>query len=251
MAKNNKVKDTSAIAEAPQQDVAPQALPEEPPPQRLRINRYWLMWGVGIGLIPLGVLVASYWWSHPPTEIMTNIVGLLAIVILGAGVFIIRRQIKNRHDGRTSAAVVVRQINTPQSTQPVQDGEQPATQVLHNGHIPNSLNIYADKDSTFDIVMPSGIVFEYVENPLGQPMRCRNNNKDYHVHIWDIGGRRLVPFILPDKKYTDPGILARYLGLPAQRRYLRHRESLMKYIGPGLLVVANVAALITIIAMGG
>ena len=113
------------------------------------------------------------------------------------------------------------------------------------------MNIYAAHDEDIGAVVPQRIVFENVYKPAGQPQRCLNTNKDYYVHMWDIKKSRLVPFVLADRKYTDPSILARYLGLPAQRKYLRNRESLMKLIGPGILAVAVIGAFITIIALSG
>lgn len=203
---------------------------------RWPINPYWLLLGVGIGLFGLAVLVGSLWMANP----LNQWLGFLTIALFIGGVVLVIRQVKHRHDVGNKAMVNIRQ----------EPGDS-KDQIRANSLTPNSLNIYAAKDEDIGEVVPQRIVFENVYKPLGQPQRCLNTNRDYYVHIWDIGKSRLVPFVLADRKYTDPSILARYLGLPAQRKYLRNRESLMRLIGPGLLAVGVVIGFIAIIALGG
>ena len=218
--------------------VAEQA--EEPQPRRkswrFPFNTYWLLLGAGIGSLVLGVWVGSFWMASPDAIAL----GFLTIVLFIAGGILIRRQIKHRSDIIGGAVVNIGQASGADKGK-----------VGKNGDAPNSLNIYAAYDADVKAIVPQRIVFENVYNPMGQPQRCLNTNKDYHVHIWDLKKSQLMPFTLTDRKYTDPSILARYLGLPAQRKYLRNRESLMRLIGPGLLVVGVLAAFVTIIALSG
>lgn len=203
---------------------------------RLPINRYWLLLGGGLVSLGLGVWVGGLWLASPDLLVL----GFLTIALFIGGVVLVIRQVKHRHDVGGGATVNIGQV-------PGVGAEQ----VGGNGSTPNSLNIYAAYDEDIGAVVPKRIVFENIYKPVGQPQRCLNTNKDYYVHIWDITKSKLVPFVLKDRKYTDPSILARYLGLPAQRKYLRNRESLMKLIGPGILAVAVIFALITIIALSG
>ena len=232
--KKTKQKETE---ETSKQAVAPA---EEPIPVhkawRLPINRYWVLLSGGLGLLGLGVWVGGLWLASPDLLAL----GFLTIVLLIGGVVLVIRQVKHRHDVGGGAMVNIGQVPSVA-----------AEQVGGNGSTPNSLNIYAANDEDIGAVVPKRIVFENVYEPVGQPQRCLNTNKDYYVHIWSIEKNKLVPFVLPDLKYTDPSILARYLGLPAQRKYLRNRESLIKLIGPGILAVAVIGAFITIIALSG
>lgn len=202
------------------------------------INSYYWWWVAALVCIILVVTLGSYWFATPSNHFVGVIVALLAVVSF----VLIRRQIKHRHDIKFREVAV--NIDT--------NGVKGKVEVKDNGNLPNSLNIYAYKDKDEeDKVYPLKLAFENVYEPAGQPQRCLNDNKDYFVNISDVGTKKLKPFILPDSRYTDPSIMARYLNLPAQRKYLRHRESLMKYIGPGLLLVANIGAFIAIIALGG
>ncbi len=204
------------------------------------INRFWVLAGLAVGLIALSIGVGSMWFANPSNQIM----GLLTIALFIGGAWLTRRQIKHRHDIMGDTKVNITSSQTSQT-----DSEAEHATVKSNGHDENSLNIYAVKDG--DIVIAQKIAFEDVYKPVGQPQKCLNTGKFYHVHIWDIAKGRLVPFILPDSKFTDPAIMARYLGLPSQKKYLRHRESLMHYIGPGILAFMCVAGFIAIIALSG
>ena len=200
------------------------------------INRYWLLVGLAMGLFALSIVLGNFWFANPTNQI----VGIITVALFIGGAWLTRRQIKHRHDITGNAKVNI----IPAKASPVDSGVEQTT-VPSNGHIPNSLNIYATKND--DVIMAQKIAFENVYEPMGQPQKCLNTGKFYYVHIWDIAKSRLVPFILPDTKFTDPAIMARYLGLPSQKKYLRHRESLMHYIGPGILAVMCVAGLIAII----
>lgn len=204
--------------------------------RRLPTNRYWLLLVLGVGLLGLGVWVGSIWLASPDIIAL----GLVTIALFIAGGVLVRRQIKHRYDVKGEVVV-----NTGQ-------GLGPGSRELDkSGARPNSLNIYAGYDEDIGAIVPQRVVFENVYKPVGQPQRCLNTNKEYYIHIWDIERKQLKPFVLADRKYTDPSILARYLGLPAQRKYLRNRESLMRLVGPGLLAVGVIFAFITIIALSG
>jgi transcriptional regulator with XRE-family HTH domain len=117
----------------------------------------------------------------------------------------------------------------------------------------NSLSIYARKETINGkvIIFPDYVTFELLDKKdcHGQPQQCLNDGKFYYVHIYDINTKELKAFVLPDTKYVDPAIAARYLQLPAQRRYLRHRTSLLKAVSPwvlGALVLFGFIALIAV-----
>ncbi len=239
-----KTKSKEPVQEAkPISAVVEEERAEPQPVKRIRrlptINRFWLLVGLAVGLIALSIAIGSVWFANPTNQIM----GLLTVALFIGGVWLTRRQIKHRHDTMGDIKVTI----TPTKTSQVDSKPEQVT-APSNGQ-PNSLNIYAIKDG--DIIVAQKIAFENVYEPVGQPQKCLNTGTFYHVNIWDIAKGKLVPFILPDSKFTDPAIMARYLGLPSQKKYLRHRESLMHYIGPGILAVMCVAGFIAIIALSG
>lgn len=203
--------------------------------KRPNVNRYWVWLGGGLFCVLMVFVLGAYWFAHPDNKFVGVLVAIMAVV----GFIIIRRQIKNRHDIKAHEVAVN-----------IADSDvKGVAKVKRNGAQPNSLNIYGVKYE--DKVMPLKLAFENVYNPEGQPQHCLNDNKDYFVHIYDVSTKKLKPFMLPDSRFIDPAVMATFLEQPAQTKYLRHRETLMKYIGPGLLLVANVGAFITIIAMSG
>ena len=206
-----------------------------------KINRYWVVLGIGLGCLVFGVVFGAIWMANP----LNQALGLLTIALFIAGVILCIRQFRHRHDIGEVTAVNITVAAV------VKEGEKPASQEVIGVGTINCLNIYAGLDADIGKVVAQKVVFEAMVNPMGQPQRCLNLGKDYYVHIWDIEKGRLVPFILPDSKYTDPSILARSLALPAQRKYLRNRESLLRLIGPGLLFVGVLIGFITIIALSG
>ena len=236
-------KEQKRMGNIPEAISTPESVKEEPVKKAKRlpaINSYWLLAGLAIGLVALSIFIGNIWLANPTNQIL----GLVAIALFSGGAWLIRRQIKHRHDIMGNVKV---NITSTQTTQV--EGEARQATVSSNGHEPNSVNIYAVKDG--DMVMAQKIAFEYTENPLGQPQKCLNTGKFYYVHIWDITREALMSFMLPDSKFTDPAIMARYLGLPAQKKYLRHRESLMHYVGPGILAVMCIGGFIAIIALSG
>jgi len=113
-------------------------------------------------------------------------------------------------------------------------GEVSKTQV-------NSLCIYEDR-----------IVFEDVVTPAGYPWTCLNDNKKYYVNIWDKVVKRLVPFVLPDQQYYDPGVFAeRVLALPAHRKIFRRKEKLFQKVKTALLVLSILIVWLLIISTTG
>jgi hypothetical protein len=199
-------------------------------PQRQPFNKKRLLMlalGVLTGLIG-GVLVAV-WFANPRNQF----VALLALGALAGSVYLIITQIRGHQDSSGGTVIVAGGTNKPPT-----------------GKI-NSLNIYGRKDPVTGTVSADRISFDWLDNPMGQPQQCLNTGKYYYVHWWNIEKKCLEPFILPDSKYTDPALLARYLELPAQRKYLKGRESLMKYIGPGILAALDCAGFIMIIILAG
>ena len=84
-------------------------------------------------------------------------------------------------------------------------------------------------------------MFENVYEPQGFPMTCLNDKKKYYVNIQDPTGKSkgLVPFVLPDQQYYDPGVFAeRVLELPAHQKIFTRKPNLFQKIKTGLLVLA-------------
>ena len=105
-------------------------------------------------------------------------------------------------------------------------GEDESRVIVTDKNVPsgrvNSMNIYPDK-----------IRFEEVEEPKGQPWKCENDSKSYHIHIFDEETELLKEFQLPDQAYMDPQLLAsRVLELPAHRRIFRRKQTLLQQLSP-------------------
>lgn len=193
-------------------------------------KQYWLWMGLGALLLLAGVGLGYLWMADQRNSLLA----LATIAVWGSGGYLIYRQLKGQVRGEDHQVIVIPGENIKSKTGSV-----------------NSLNIYAKKDDSTGIIYPEKIAFEWVEDPRGQPQKCLNTGKWYYVHLLDIASGKLIPFTLPDIRYSDPALMARYLDLPAQKKYMRHRESLGKYIGPGILAVLCVVGFIVIIALGG
>lgn len=180
------------------------------------ISKQWLWLGLGFVLLAAGIGLGFLWMQDKRNPFWA----FLTLATVAAGVFIIYRNIKPKEK---SIPVLL-------------PGKKITESVV-------CLNIYAKKNDE-GIVYPEQIVFELTTKPEGQPNQCINTGQYYPVNIWDIDKHKLVPFVLPDEKYTDPAFLARYLEQPAQKKYLQHRESLMKYIGPGILAILIIVGFI-------
>ncbi len=88
-------------------------------------------------------------------------------------------------------------------------------------------------------IYPTKVIFEDVHEPGGFPWECTNDGKKYFVNIWDGATKRLVPFILPDQQFYDPGVFAeRVLALPAHRKIFARKPTLFQVLKTGLLVLA-------------
>lgn len=207
----------------------------------LGFNKYWLLLGGGIVSLIIGGVVAVIWQSMPRNQV----VGLLAIGLIIAGIVLIWRQIKHRHEIWGGGV----EVNISEAIAGVKQVDGKSIPIQKGRVKPNCLVIEARKDESSGKVLPVRVAFDSIYNPEGQPMKGLNFNEFYYIQIWDIVRKNYVPFILPDRKFTDPAIMARYLSLPAQRKYLRHRESLMRFVGPGLLAIGVVAGFIGIIAL--
>jgi len=106
----------------------------------------------------------------------------------------------------------------------------------------NSLNIYAMRNNAGKLV-PDRIAFEDVEQPLGQPARCIDDGRSYYVHIFDLTKGALVPFVLPDGQYFDPGEFGNVLEMPAHKRLFTRKMSMLQKMGPWIMCVALIVSL--------
>ena len=106
--------------------------------------------------------------------------------------------------------------------------------------VANSLNIYAKTDTETKAVIPERITFETMDKPEGHPQRCRNDNKYYYVHIFDILKGKLVPFKLPDAKFCPPTQLRISATMQANQAYFQPIPNLFQKVAPWLLVVVIV-----------
>lgn len=106
----------------------------------------------------------------------------------------------------------------------------------------NSLNIYPRLTNEGKIA-PGCIVFEDTEHPKGQPMRCLDDGLSYYVHIWDMKEKALVPFLLPDGQYFDPGEFGNVLEMPAHKRLFTRKMSMLQKMGPWIMCVALIVSL--------
>ena len=106
----------------------------------------------------------------------------------------------------------------------------------------NSLDIYEHE-----------CLFEQVENPLGQPKRCKNDGKYYYVHIEEPkNDHALKPFELPDFQYYDPENFGqRVLTLPAHRQLFKRKVKMGQIISGVILGVLIGVEVIIMVAMGG
>jgi hypothetical protein len=178
---------------------------------------WWKRWAfviLGVWLIGGGVALGAIWMDNPESTIL----GIACIAAIIGGVWLVYSRLR----APTPTGSVIVATGGP-------TGGRKSTA--------NSLNIYVKKDEDTGDVVPDRVVFEDMAKPMGQPQHCLNDNKWYHVHIWDLEKRSLRAFSLPDAQYSDPAILARYLEQPAQKRYLRHRPSLLRFVGPGILAL--------------
>ncbi len=113
----------------------------------------------------------------------------------------------------------------------------------------NTLSIWGKLNEKTKKVEAERVEFVWCDEPLGQPWQCGNTGQYYYVQIWDQDTKEMKAFDLPDTKFVDPVIMARYLELPAQRKYLKYRDTLMKYISYAILGILDGAGFITIIAI--
>lgn len=192
-------------------------------------NKRWLLVIAGLLAVAMGVVTGILW-----TESQNVFLGLITIIGVAGGGLLAGKQAWGMVFHEKDAVIVGVDVNQGKTTGPV-----------------NCLNIYARTDPATKKNYAEKIVFENTPEPIGQPQQCLNDNKWYHVNIFDLGTMKLVPFGLPDALYTPPSLLARYIQIPAQRKYLRHREGWQKFVGPGILAVMNCIAFVAIIALAG
>jgi len=123
----------------------------------------------------------------------------------------------------------------------------------NNEYITFSSNNPLDKsrDKTFIansmVIYPNQLKFENLPEPalLGQPRRCRNDNKFYYVLIEGSAfkGKKpgeLVEFTLPDTQYRDPREFANNLNIPAHRRLAQRKANLLEKFSPLIIIGAMI-----------
>jgi len=190
----------------------------------------------------------NLWYLAAGASIILGIVGLwlysqtmaigFALLVLGGlgggGVIIYWQYTKTAYHGTSTVTVAGR--------------KQAAFKLTDE----NSLNLYPVKDESGK-VHNDRIAFEKKskEELAGRPWRYRANNQFYYLNQLDLAKQATVPYYLKDGVYVDPADLAGALECRPVRKYLKHRESLMKYVGPAILVIAFVIECIMIIAIGG
>jgi hypothetical protein len=110
----------------------------------------------------------------------------------------------------------------------------------------NAFNIYRDR-----------LVFEKMDDStlLGQPRKCRNDNKYYYVHTtgdaWrgkDSDANKLIAFTLPDTQYRNPTEFANNLNIPAHRELAKKRSTLFQKLSPALILVGMMIVFILWVA---
>lgn len=154
------------------------------------------------------------------------------VALLGGGIFLFYKLLKKGNEGGGGA----NRVGKKKITTPKLNGEE------------NSLNFYAVKDG--EKLFNDRMVFEKVEKPLGPLWRWRKNNQLYHLHR--IGADGVMNAVRPpDRLYVDPEWAAGFLDLGPQRKYLKNRESMLKFIGPGILLVGFIVEVIFMLAKGG
>lgn len=175
----------------------------------------WITLGLGVGLVVLGFVVGSYWFSNA-----NNLLGIITTALLAGGGILIKITWSKRDDTGTAVSVDVKVENRKQV---------------------NSLNIYPEK-----------VVFEDMPKPMGQPWQCLNDSKYYFIHVWNEKEKTLEPLKLPDQQYYDPQVFAeRVLDLPAHRRIFRRKVKLLEQLKPLILVLAIGAVWILIMTTVG
>jgi len=190
-------------------------------------NKRWIWLGLGIVLVAVGVLIGFIWFANK-----NMLLGVLTISLVSTGIYLIFQNLRNFKEEDN----IVRIEGFKRDKKPA-----------------NCLNIYVRKDPVTGKPYPEKILFENLKKDQlrGQPQQCLNDDKWYYVNWWDLGKESLVPLIVPDTVYTPPSLLARYIQIPAQRKYMRHRETWQKYIGPGIVAVMCGIGMIVIIALAG
>jgi len=162
---------------------------------RVIISRYKMFYPIA-GII-LGILLFILFFAAH----LSGLIFVAAVILLFISIILLKRWWGSYGEHEEKLIITERSV--------------PAGQV-------NSLDIYPDK-----------IVFEDVTEPEGQPWKCENDGKSYHVHIWDEENKKLKEFQLPDQVYMDPRIFAeRVLELPAHRRIFRRKQTLLQQLSP-------------------
>lgn len=188
--------------------------------QLLKDWKRWLCLAGGAIMLFLAVLMAMGYSENRASMILA----MGFIVFLPGGIFLLYRGIIKSD---TEAVIV--------------GVDKPTEKV-------NCLNIYAAKDKDTEKIYPVKVAFEWQDNPTGQPQQCLNNNKWYHVNIFDISKEELVRFSLPDSQYFDPREFANVITMPAHKKLFERQASLLQKVAPWVMVIAFCASLFGMVA---
>jgi hypothetical protein len=186
----------------------------------------WITGGVlsTIASIPAMIL----WFANTRNAFM----GLIAIALFMAGGYIIYSKLSS---GKSDTAIVSEHTVT-------RTGKE------------NTVTFYAKKNDKGKVIL-GDMLFENLPGEelkkYGQPHHYMNLGKSYYERIYDITTNTFIPLAVPDGSYVDPAIMGKYMELPAQRKYLKHRDSLLKMLGPGLLALMDGIGFIVIITQVG
>jgi len=177
----------------------------------LKNKKQWAYLIGGIVCVIFGFFIASIWGTQRENMGLA----LMAIALWAIGAFMAYRGFKQIGD----TDVVI--VGTKKPDTPV-----------------NSLNIYAKKDKTTGTIYSEKIVFEMVEEPLGQPQQCTNNGRWYYVHLWNIETEALEAFALPDSQFFDPREFANVIKMPAHNKLFERQISTFQKVAPWIMVAA-------------
>ena len=164
-------------------------------------NRKWWLIGLGIAVIGLGLFLGMLWGQQRDNILLA----FLTLIMLPGGGYLAYRGWGKRDEGL---------IITP------------GGQKFVAGPV-NSINI-----------SPDSIDFVMVKEPKGHPQEVLNFHKYFYVNIFDEESGGYKPLTLPDTKYRDPREMANILNLPAHRRLISRRPSLVQKIAPFAILIA-------------
>lgn len=223
------------------------------------ISRKWMGIGGGIVSILLGIAAGNAWIHLKQGN---NFLGIFVMLLIGGGIYGVIWGIRQGIERGSSVVVVRPEGDAVPSDKAVVPAETQALELAAKGRgvknvaaavvgNVNSLNVYAREGvGDENEIVPVITRFEWTDKPLGQPWKLTNDGHYYYFHVIDIKTGNFRAGTLKDAKYVDPSIFARFLENPAQKRYIEYmRESLAKWIGPGILALMDGIGLFVLFVM--